>query len=197
MKKITQGIFTLLFCLTSLISEAQTTSIEAGIGIGNVLGAKHSLGKAELHLSLLQHFRFGALGLDLSTGGNFIPGTRSTEAPKLEILEPNDTKLSAAMILYRRSVFKKVYIEPRIGYTNLHAFVHSNEQKKVSQSNWSAGLGVGTELKKLNFSLRYQYYGQTANFLGTREHGMVQSESAPVAIVFLRLSYRLDLGQIF
>lgn len=192
-----KGIFILLCCLSSLIVDAQSTSIEAGVGIGNITGTEHTLGKGEVHLSLFQQFRFGALGLDFSTGGNFIPGERSTKLPELSIINPNDTKFNALHLLYRLPLFKGSFLEPRIGYSSLYTFTHSMEKNKVSQGNWSAGLGIGTFVDRVNFNLRYQYYGQTADFMGTNERGEIQMEARNISMIILGINIRWDIDNFF
>ena len=77
MNKAKYGLL-LIFCLFFIrYSDAQNISMEIGAAIGNVTNQKHSLGKGEVHFSILKSYSFGQLGLDFSTGSNFIPGNKS------------------------------------------------------------------------------------------------------------------------
>ncbi|MEM1322463.1 MAG: hypothetical protein AAGG75_19525 [Bacteroidota bacterium] len=185
--------FAVLFLLFSHHSEAQQYAIEGGVGIGGIAGKKHDLGKAEIYASLLRRFTFGDLGLDFATGGNFIPGTRSTEEPGTEILSPNDTRFGAIALLYRRYFGDHFFVEPRMGYTSLSAFIHTDDQRKIDRSNLSAGFGIGGTSEYVNLSLRYQYLGRTSDYRGLKDGILVESVASPVSVILLRISFRFQL----
>lgn len=192
-------------CLCSIVislvliqsSVAQGVVAEVGVGIGNVAGKKHNLGKAEVHLSVFKSFQFGQLGLDFATGGNFIPGTRSTVTANSETLSPNDSQFGSISILYRLPIKKYLFIEPRLGYTSLFAYVHTDDKTSISQPNFSAGVAFGGTIKEITLSLRYQYYGSTASYEGFKDSVMVKSNSEPLSLVLFRVSYRFGLGDLF
>ena len=79
MKKLGLSLLVLFSMLQIAISNAQQYTAEVGIGLGNVVGSKHYLGKAELHLNVLKSFSFGQFGIDLATDRNFIAGERSMQ----------------------------------------------------------------------------------------------------------------------
>ena len=185
----------LVFAIVPLC--AQNIQIETGLAIGNVTAEKHSLGKGELHLSLLKSYDFGILGVDFATGGNFIPGDRSTFEGSTETLSPSDSKFSSITILYRLPLKKNIFVEPRIGYASLFSLVHTDDQRKISQPNFSAGLGLGGYVKRFTFSFRYQYYGHTDDYQGTRDGTTVISNAEPFGLVLLRISYRFGLDKLF
>jgi len=195
MKESNKVIPIIILLMFSLSSMAQESYLEGGFGIGNVLGSTHRSGKAELHIGVFKGFPFGELGLDLSGGGNFIPGTNSIEEPGVEILSPNDVKFASVMLLYRFPLIKNIFIEPRLGYTALNVFVHTTDITKLRQDNISAGIGIGVSLDKIALSLRYQYNGETSDYEGLRDAGTVKSFSEPVSMILLRMSYHLELNK--
>jgi hypothetical protein len=194
-KKTTLTILALAF--TSSWAYAQNSQIETGLALGNVAGEAHSLGKGELHLNFLKCFGFGQLGLDFSTGGNFIPGERSTLEGNIETLSPNDSKFSAITFLYRLPISRQFFAEPRLGYASLFASVNTDDTDKTRQANFSTGIGLGAYVKRFTFSLRYQYYGRTPDYQGTRDGTIVVSNPEPVDMIFLRWSYRFGLDRLF
>ena len=189
----------LMLCLVMqvLTIQAQHLQLETGVGIGNVTGGKHSLGKGELHLTFLKCYDFGQLGMDFATGGNFIPGERSIMEGNTETLSPNDSKFSSISILYRMPVERQFFVEPRIGYSSLFYFVHTNDRRKIKQPNFTAGLGIGAYAKRFTFSFRYQYYGKTEEYQGTRDGTTVISNAESFDLLLLRISYRFGLDRIF
>ena len=188
-------VFMIMILLVPSI-QAQSLQFETGVAIGNVT-TKHSLGKAELHFNLLKCYNFGQLGLDFATGGNFIPGERSTLEGNTETLSPNDSKFSSINVLYRRPIKKAFFVEPRMGYASLFSFVHTDDSRKITQPNFTMGLGVGGYIGRFTFSLRYQYYGKTASYQGARDNTVVISNPESFDLVLLRMSYRFGLDRLF
>ncbi len=176
-----------LYCL------AQKNSVEVGVGMGNVTNGEHRLGKAEVHFSLLRDLAFGQLGVDFASGGNFIPGESGTSEDNRDILSAKDARFSSISLLFRIPVHGPLFVEPRLGYASLSTFVHTDDQRKVRQANFSAGLGFGASLGGLRLSLRYQHLGKTADFSGFRGSTEVISQSAPVSILLLSMSYSFRL----
>lgn len=172
---------------------AQKNSMEIGVGIGNVTNGEHRLGKAEVHFGIFRDLSFGQLGLDFSSGGNFIPGESGLSENNKDILSPKDSRFSSIALLYRIPVHGPLFVEPRLGYASLSAFVHADDQQKIRRANFSAGLGFGASLGGLRLSLRYQHLGNTADFSGFRGSTEVISPSAPVPILLLRMSYSFRL----
>jgi len=171
--------------------------MEVGVGLGNIVGEEHSLGKSEVHFNVLKSYNFGQLGLDFSTGGNFIPGTRDMMEGNTEVLSAADSKFGSVSMVYRLPIKKYFFIEPRAGYASLHSFVHTDDKTKISQSNFTAGIGVGGTINKLSLSLRYQYFGLTADYEGVKNGIILKSNAEPVAVVLLRVSYRFSLDKFF
>ncbi len=194
------NIATVLLAFLFLIHDinAQEYHSEVGLGIGNVLGEEHSLGKSELFFNVIKSFNFGQLGLDFSTGGNLIPGDRSTVDLNIETLSPNDVRFGSIMIVYRYPIKKHLFIEPRLGYSSLSYFVHTDDDTKISEHNFSIGLGLGaTLLDKLSLSFRYQYLGVTPEYEGTKDRTTVISHSESVDLMIFRIAYRFNWGSIF
>lgn len=174
-------------------ASAQKNSMEVGIGIGNVAKRDHRLGKAELHLSLFRTFEFGKLGLDFASGGNFIPGESGISEDNIDIISSKDSRFASISLLYRVPIQKHIFVEPRLGYSSLSAFIHADDRRKLRQPNFTAGLGLGLSLGNLSISFRYQYLGETADFAGFRGSTEVISNSEPVSLLLLRMSYSFKL----
>lgn len=186
-----------IICIQTCYS--QNLLVEGGVGIGNIVGREHRLGKAEAHLAIIKSFNFGELGLDFSSGGNFIPLGDSESEAGMEIISPNDSKFSAIALLYRIPIEEIVFVEPRIGYASLSAFVHTDDKTKIRAPNLTAGMGVGINIKSVSLSIRYQYYGQTQQYEGFSSFSnvIVKSTSESISMILLRISYQLDLGKLF
>ncbi|WP_296386679.1 hypothetical protein [Winogradskyella sp.] len=137
--------FLLLFLLLFKIEliNAQDSFMEVGVGIGNVIGNKNTRGKGELHFNIIKSYQFGQFGLDISTGGNFIPGITSSEDENIETLSSNDFKFTTLMAFYRLPIKKHLFVESRLGYSSLFSFVHTDDKTKISQPNFTAGIGIG------------------------------------------------------
>lgn len=178
--------------------QAQKIFTELGFGIGNILGEEHTLGKGEIYLNIFKTFKFGTLGLDFTTGGNLIPGTRSTLAEDTEILSPNDTRFASIMIPYRYAITKNIFIEPRLGFASLSYFVHTDEDIKINRQNFSLGIGLGATLfDNLSFTIRYQHLGLTPEYQGSRDGTNVLSNAASVDLILFRMAYRINWDKLF
>ena len=176
---------------------AQDKFIEVGIGIGNVTGNRNARGKGELHFNIIKSYKFGQLGLDVSTGGNFIPGTSNTADENTEILSSNDFKFTNITVLYRLPIKSHLFVESRLGYSSLFSFVHTEDKTKISQPNFTAGIGIGAYINNFTLSLRYQYLGVTPNYEGTKNMTIVKSNSESLGLLLFRISYRFDLKNVF
>ena len=183
--------------ITAPFAHAQNIQIETGWAMGNVAGEKHSLGKAELHMTALKCYNFGQIGLDLATGGNFIPGDRSTIEGNSEILSPNDTKFSSVALVYRFPMTRHIFLEPKLGYASLFSYVHTDDTQKIKQPNFSAGFGFGGYIGRFTLSLRYQYYGQSPSYQGSRDGTMVVSNAESIGMILFRTSFRFGLDRLF
>lgn len=176
-----------------LHSSAQKNAVELGIGIGNVAKRDHRLGKAEAHFSVFRTLNFGVLGLDFASGGNLIPGESSISEDNREIISSKDAHFGSITALYRLPLHKHFFVEPRLGYATLSAFIHTDERRKLRQANLSAGLGLGASFGGLSLSFRYQYLGKTATYTGFRGSTEVLSAAEPISLLLLRTSYRFSL----
>ncbi|MCK8481508.1 hypothetical protein [Psychroserpens algicola] len=185
------------FVLTLQFIHAQDTFMEVGVGIGNVIGNKNTRGKGEFHLNIMKSYPFGQIGLDFLTGGNFIPGSTNTGDENIEILSSNDFKFGAITFFYRLPIKKHLFVEPRFGYSSLFSFVHTDDETKINQSNFTAGIGIGGHINNFTLSLRYQYLGVTPNYEGTDNTITVKSNSESLGLLLFRISYRFNLKKIF
>lgn len=189
-------LLVLLLLKIELIN-AQDTFMEIGVGIGNVFGNKNARGKGELHFNIIKSYQFGQIGLDISTGGNFIPGITSIEDENIETLSSNDFKFTTLMGFYRLPIKQHLFVEARLGYSSLFSFVHTDDTTKISQSNFTAGIGIGRHINNFTLSLRYQYLGVTPNYEGSRNMTIVKSNSESLGLLLFRISYRFDLKNLF
>lgn len=195
MKYLCRQIPILIFTLLAVTGSSQPYFAEGGIGIGNVAEGKHHLGKSEIYFSLYKTFTFGKLGLDFASGGNFIPGETGSLVDNPEIISPNDSRFGTILLIYRASLKKQVFIEPRLGYASLRAYVHTDDRAQLKQPNLSLGLGLGTSFDNVTLSLRYQYFGKTAEYTGARGQVEVQSLAKPISMILFRAGFRLGLGK--
>jgi hypothetical protein len=190
------SIITLSFFIK--YSNAQSLFTEVGFGIGNVVGEKHTLGKSEIYFNILKNNKFGAIGFDFYSGGNFIPGERSIIKGNTEILSPNDTRFNSISIFYRMPIKNSLYIEPRFGYTTLSYFVHTDDKTKIRQPNINYGIGIGLALfSNLSLSIRYQYLGNTPKYIGLKGTTTVVSNSEPINLALIRMGYRFSWDKLF
>lgn len=190
-------LFLVLFLLKIELINAQNTFMEIGVGIGNVIGNKNARGKGELHFNIIKSYSFGELGLDFSTGGNFIPGITSIEDENIETLSSNDFKFTTLIVFYRLLITEHLFVESRLGYSSLFSFVHTDDKTKLSQPNFTAGIGIGGHINNFTLSLRYQYLGVTPNYEGTKNMTIVRSNSESLGLLLFRISYRFDLQNLF
>lgn len=190
-------LFLVLLLLKIELINAQDSYMEVGLGIGNVIGNRNARGKGELHFNIIKSYQFGQLGLDISTGGNFIPGITSIEDENIETLSSNDFKFTTLMVFYRLPIKKHFFIESRFGYSSLFAFVHTDDKTKISQPNFTAGIGIGGHINNFTLSLRYQYLGVTPNYEGTKNMTIVRSNSESLGLLLFRISYRFVLQNLF
>lgn len=197
MKKITSLI--VLFIVLMPLQQINSQSIfsEVGLGIGNIAGEKHTLGKGEVFLTVLKPFKFGEIGLDFTTGGNIIPGTRSIIEENIKTLSPNDTRFNAISLLYRIPIKDYIFIEPRLGYSSLSYFVHTDTDRRINKANFAYGLGIGaTVIEKLTVSIRYQYAGDTPEYQGIKNNTTVISNASSVNMILLRMAFRFNLSKV-
>ena len=176
-----------------LHSSAQKNALEIGIGVGNVVEGDHRLGKAEVHFSVFRTLSFGELGLDFTSGGNFIPGESSLSEDNREIISSKDTRFGSISLLYRIPLHEHFFVEPRLGYTNLSAFIHADDRQKLRRANFSTGLGLGASFGDLRLSFRYQYLGKTEHFNGFKGSVEVISVGESVSLLLLSISYNFKL----
>ena len=194
-----------LYVITSIItltfsiqhSVAQSLFTEVGLGIGNVVREEHTLGKSEIFFNILKTYKFGEIGLDFSSGGNFIPGERSIVEGSTEILSPNDTRFTSISILYRMPIKNYLFVEPRFGYTTLSYFLHTDDKTKIRQPNVNYGIGIGLTLfSKLSISIRYQYLGNTPKYKGQKGTTSVISNSESINLVLIRMGYKFSWDKL-
>jgi hypothetical protein len=177
---------------------AQDSYTEVGFGAGSAVGEGGSKVKAEIYINILKSYKFGEIGLDFSTGGNLRPGTSNDIENNIETLSSNDAKFNAITVFYRLPIFKKIYFETRLGYSSLFYWIHADNERKISESNFSYGLGFGTTLSNnISISLRYQHLGKTPDYEGNKDLTTIISKSEPLKLVLLRVAYRFNWDTIF
>lgn len=196
----------LLFLFAALISinglNAQKFHLEGGVAMGSIPDADNSRGKAMLYVSayriLSEHF---TLGLELSTGGDFIPGDNSSFEGTTEILNPDDTNWSSAMLkgrYYFTTGPSPIYTGLGLGINSYWSYVHTVETKIASRINLAVAPEIGIDIRKrLNVSLRYLAGGKTDSFEGVRiqrtSGDRVSLQSERVGIILFSMGYRLTL----
>ena len=169
---------------------AQEYFFEGGFSIGNISDRQHPYGKSEVHLTAFKKLKSGSIGLDFSTGGNFIPGDSKDNDPFMAtILNPEDTRFTSFMFLYRKSIIQSLFIEPRIGISSLHSYVHTDNNTLIRKNNLSSGLGLGLTTSNLTVSFRYQYHGKTNSMRDFKNMEEVILNSETISMILLRFSY--------
>lgn len=181
----------LLLTFFTVVGTAQEYFIEGGFGIGNVAGGNHRLGKSELHISFHKRFKYGILGIDFASGGNFIPLESGSVVDDPDIISPKDSRFGTILFTYRVPIQRQFFIEPRLGYASLRAYVHTDDRRQLKQPNFSSGIGLGTSFENLTMTLRYQYFGKTAEYAGIRGQTEVISLGEPVSMILFRVGFRI------
>lgn len=189
--------------LTSLCSlSAQNVHLEGGVALGSIPNADdNSRGKAMLYVAgyraFSDHF---TLGLELSTGGDFIPGGNSTFEGNTEILNPDDTNWSSAMFkgrYYFTTGASPLYAGAGLGVNSYWNYVHTVESKTVSKINLAVAPEIGIDIRKrLNVSMRYLIGGSTDSFEGIRTQNAndrISIRSQSVSIFLFSMALRLNL----
>jgi len=171
--------------------------MEVGVGIGKIVGNKNAQVKGELHFNIIKSYKFGQLGIDFSTGGSFIPEFKENGDETIKILSSNDFKFGSITMLYRLPIKKYMFVESRFGYSTLFSFVHTDDKTKITQPNFTIGIGIGGNINKFTLSLRYQYLGVTPDYEGTSYTTIVKSNSKSLALVLFGISYRFGFNNIF
>jgi len=174
--------------------------VELGAGAGNFTNHKYSLGKGELHLGLLKKFNGKSFGLDWSTGGDLLWGELDEEMiGGRTLIDPYSTHFASVLAFYRQGILfeDNFFVQSGIGYSSLHRFIHSDDTRKVQASNLGAALGIGYNLDEVIFSIRYQFYGRTPAYQGTRDGVDLFQERRPISLVMFRVSGKFDISKIF
>lgn len=187
--------------LIAVESSAQSNfHVELGAGAGSFTNHKYSLGKGELHLGLLKNLNGTFIGLDFSTGGDLLWGELDEEMIGGRTrIDPYSTQFASILALYRRGVLfeDRFFIQSGIGYSSLHRFIHADDTRKVQASNLGVAFGVGYTLDQMIFTLRYQFYGKTPSYEGTRDGVDLYQERRSVSLVMFRVSGKLDISKVF
>ncbi len=187
----------LLLVILSFHGTGQNLFLEGGIGFGNIAGEEHRQGKGEVFLTVFRKFESGQFGLDITSGGNIIPGTNTIQEPGREFLSANDTRFTVISLLYRKNFLKYFFFEPRLGYANLNAFVHTDDRRKIARPNVSTGIGLGGSIDDFTMTFRFQYLGRTAEYQSTIGTSQLISRPGNVSVFLIRLGYLLDLDSVF
>lgn len=188
----------LLVSFSSL--NAQQYHLEGGIGLGSIPNADNNQGKGMLYLgayrSISEQLSFG---LELSSGGRLFAGENNTFEGRTEILDPNDTKWSSALLKGRYYVLSgnsPVYAGLGIGINSYWRNVHAQDNRTISQINLAIAPEVGIEIgDNLSLSLRYLVGGNTKAFEGTKELDPTTNlrvERINIGLVLFSVGYRLS-----
>jgi|TARA_B110000908_G_C10147342_1_gene399674 hypothetical protein len=188
------SIITLFFSIQ--YSTAQGFYSEVGLGLGNVVVEKHSVGKAELYFNVLKSYKLGEIWRNWIRSfywRRFHSGGREIIEGDTETLSPNDAQFNSAAIFYRLPIKRKIYLETRLGYSSLSYYIHADDKRKISESNISYGLGIGiTRFENISLSFRYQHFGNTSACEGTKDSRVIISNSKPLKLVLFRAAYRFS-----
>ncbi|MCE7991196.1 MAG: hypothetical protein HEP71_04415 [Roseivirga sp.] len=191
-----------LLAISAFTVNAQNVHLEGGVAMGGVPNAGNGRGKAMLYAAgyktLSDRFTFG---LELSTGGDFIPGDNATFEGTTEILDPNDTNWSSVMAkgrYYFTSGSSPLYAGTGVGINSYWEYVHTLESKTASKINLAFAPEIGIDIRKrLNVSLRYLVGGSTDSFEGIKPQNTsgdrVSLESQRVSIILFSMGLRLNL----
>ncbi|MDF1695306.1 MAG: hypothetical protein P1U56_05715 [Saprospiraceae bacterium] len=188
-------LFSFWFSLSNCIG--QSFFFDGGAGIGNVVNKDHTLGKVELHLGMFKKLSYGDLGVEITVAGDFIPGDNSTSSAEQESILAGSSRFNMATFAYRLPVYKKFFIEPRIGYALLFQHIDSDETSTIYKSNLTSGIGIGTTIDRLTLSVRYQYLGNSPEFDGFNDSIRVLAEPDPLSVVMVGLYYRFYWKEIY
>lgn len=187
----------------SIISvKGQHVHLEGGVAMGGIPNADNSRGKAMLYAAgyriFSDHF---TLGVELSTGGAFIPGDNSEFEGTTEVLDPNNTNWSSAMMkgrYYFTTGPSPIYAGAGLGINSYWNYVHTVESKTATRLNLAVAPEIGIDIRKrVNVSLRYLIGGSTESFEGTRTRNTsgdrISLQSQRVSIILFSMGLRLNL----
>lgn len=180
---------------------AQKHYLELGLGTGTTPLSEDRVGKLSLNVAAMKPISDQLhLGLDLSLGGNFVPGDYSTLQGNTEILDPHGSHWSSIMFMGRYYPIAKVpfYTGLGVGINSYWSYVHTIEDDRIHRINLAVNPEIGFTInQKLNMGLRYFMGGSTRDFEGSKlpDYGgnTVQLNSEPVNILMLTFGWRIGL----
>lgn len=205
-----QQLVVALCLMTGGWTNAQDLNLEVGFGFGAARADGNVKDKGELAFTFLKTYDRGTFGIDFSFGGTLNPyGNDGNDYFDGEafIIDPSENKYISVALLYRYPIANIVYVEPRLGYSNLGFYVSTDEGRDSENiSNLTLGLGIGKTLGRFTLAFRYQYMGRTANYEGTvrsfidndtTEENTIRQNDEGFNLFIFRVAYGFNLGKLF
>jgi hypothetical protein len=190
-------------------TNAQDLNLEVGFGFGAARADGNVKDKGELAFTFLKAYDRGTFGIDIAFGGtlnpygnddsNYFDGDEFT-------IDPSENRYTSIALLYRYPIANIVYLEPRLGYSNLAFYVSTDEGRdSENTSNLTLGLGIGKTLGRFTLAFRYQYMGRTANYQNTRQfidddtinETVLRQSDVGFNLFIFRVTYGFDLDNLF
>ena len=205
-----QQLVVALCLLTGGWTNAQDLNLELGFGFGAATADANTKDKGELALTFLKAYERGTFGIDIAFGGTLNPygndGEDYFDGNEFTI-DPSENRYTFITLLYRYPIANIVYVEPRLGYSNLGFYVSTNNGRDSENiSNLTLGLGIGKTLGRFTLAFRYQYMGRTANYEGTvrtfidddtTEENTIRQNDVGFNLFIFRVAYGFNLGKLF
>lgn len=193
-------IFSFLFVVSQGLL-AQNFYLDLGIGNGSAAIGEDRQGKLMLQVSVMKRVSDQLhLGLELSTGGNFIPADNTFTQGTTEILDPHRTQWSSALARakYYPISTLSLYAGLGVGINSYWSNVNTLETDRISQINLALSPELGFDFSRnFNVGLRYLIGGSTSDFEGNRspEYGgnLVRSFSQSVNLILITFNFRWGL----
>lgn len=198
MKKLLISL-SLLFATQALV--AQNYYVELGLGVGSASVGNDRQGKIMLQAAAMKQLSHQFhLGIELTTGGNFIPSEDNTFEGTTEIYNPDGTNWSSAMLKAKFFPVENlpIYAGLGVGINSYWSNVNTVEAQRTSQINMAMSPEIGFRfLDRVNLGVRYHIGGNTDEFEGNRapEYGghLVRLNGESVNILLVTMSWRFGL----
>ena len=158
-----QQLVVALCLMTGGWTNAQDLNLEVGFGFGAARADGNVKDKGELAFTFLKAYDRGTFGIDIAFGGtlnpygnddsNYFDGDEFT-------IDPSENRYTSIALLYRYPIANIVYLEPRLGYSNLAFYVSTDEGRdSENTSNITLGLGIGKTVGPLPWPFAINIWG--------------------------------------
>lgn len=205
-----QQLVVALCLMTGGWANAQDLNLEVGFGFGSARADGNTKVKGEFAFTFLKTYERGTFGIDIAFGGTLNPlGSDKVNFVDSDIfnLDPSENRYTSITLLYRYPIASVLYVEPRLGYSNLGFYVPTDDGRdNVKKSNLTLGLGIGKTLGRFTLAFRYQYMGRTANYEGivrtfidddTIQENTIRQNDVGFNLFIFRVSYGIGLDKLF